>query len=411
MDAELIIVGSELLRPGYEDAHAAWLTERLNALGADVRHVGIVGDDVARIESAVRAALCRSEVVITSGGLGPTEDDRTREAVARALGVPLDLDTEMAERLEARFREAGPRLGRSQLRQASRPRGARFLENPLGTAPGLLVESGQTRLFALPGVPGEMKAMFEASVVPRLREGGLAILTQRRLKVSGRNESEVDERLRDLYSRPGAEVTILAGSSGIELLLRVDGPTPEAAASRLEELDLVLSERLGDDLYGRDDDTLAAVVGSLLRTSGLTVATAESCTAGLLSGALTEVPGSSAWFRGGIVAYADDLKRSLVGVRVETLRSEGAVSAAVARELAEGARARCGSDYGLGVTGIAGPGGGSEGKPVGLVHVAVAADGLLSDDRALFSGDRELVRRKTVTFALDRLRRRLRGIP
>jgi nicotinamide-nucleotide amidase len=405
--AELIAVGSELLRFGRRDGNGEWLTEQLNRAGIDVSARSQVEDEAATIAASLRVALERSETVLVTGGLGPTADDRTREAVALALGVGLEQDAERLAELRAQFEARGYPFKPVQAKQAERPRGAEWIPNPIGTAPGFRIRTGGRSLFVLPGVPAEMREMFRRSVLPLLNRG--AAFATRVLKVGGRTESAVDERVRDLYERPGLAVTILTGREGIELHLRAAGSEESSAVQRLDELERRMGERLGADLYGRDDDTLPAVVGRLLRRGGRTVATAESCTAGMLAAAITREPGSSGWFRGGTVVYSDDLKQSLAGVRAATLEAHGAVSERVAHELAAGARERCAADYGIGITGIAGPSGGSPDKPVGLVHLAVADCDAVSHRRLRQIGDRELIRKRTVIAALDHLRRLLLG--
>ena len=408
MDAELIAVGSELLEPGFRDTNSAWLSERLLRAGATVRQVTLVGDDAGRIADLVARSLDRADVLLLTGGLGPTADDRTREGVARALGVALELDDAAAAAILAFLRGRGREATPEQLAQALRPSGSRTLRNPVGTAPGLLAEREGRLVAALPGVPAEMRGMFLESVEPILLARRGRAVRRRILKIAGRTESSVDAQVRDLYRAEGAEVTILAKSSGIQLVLRVEGRDDAEAASRLEALDRAFAARLGPDLYGRDDESLASVVGRALAAAGQTVATAESCTAGLLSAALTAIPGSSEWFRGGIVAYANDLKSTLAGVREGTLSSRGAVSEETAEELAQGARGRCAATWGLGVTGIAGPGGGTDAKPVGLVWLGVAGPRGSRATRHRLGGDRDLVRARSVTLALDLLRREMR---
>jgi competence/damage-inducible protein CinA-like protein len=352
------------------------------------------------------AALRAGDLVILTGGLGPTEDDRTREALARALGRPLERDAEREERLRAMFESRGRTFRPMQARQTEKPRGAEWVDNPLGTAPGVLCRRAGRLVIALPGVPAEMRRMFEDSVAPLASARAMGALARRALKIGGRLEASVDEQLRDLYGTRGVDVTILAGHEGIELQLAAHGADAEHARLALDALEREIADRLGDDLYGKDDETLPVAVGRALTAAGLSVATAESCTAGLLAAALTEVPGSSAWFRGGVVPYADDLKPVLADVPVEVVARSGAVSEDVARALAEGVRRRTGASLGVGITGIAGPGGGSADKPVGLVHVAIAGPARTDHWRLLHVGDRALIRRRSVSFALDRLRRR-----
>ena len=401
MQAELIAVGTELLDLGRRDTNSEWLTERLARAGVRVIGRTLVDDDEERIAGHVRGAVSRAEWVIVCGGLGPTGDDVTREGVADALDLPLERDPGMESELRARFEARGFPFDARQERQADRPRGAVWLANPIGSAAGFLVEGGGARVAVLPGVPAELKIIYSESLAPLFGEGDAP--ARRVLKVAGRPESWVDRRVRDLYAMPRGRVTVLSGSEGVEVALQVE---------TLEELGAVestVTERLGDDLYGRDDDTLAGVTGSLLEARGLTVATAESCTAGLLAGAITSVPGSAAWFRGGVVAYADPVKVEVVGVMPATLEHHGAVSAEVARELAAGIRKVLGSDLGIGITGIAGPSGGSAEKPVGLVHIAVDSDAGGAERVVWLPGDRDLIRRRAVTAALDLLRRRLLG--
>lgn len=402
MRAELVGVGSELLGLGRRDSNGDWLQARLEEIGIRTALRTLVEDDPERIASVVRAALQRSAVAIVTGGLGPTEDDRTREGLARALDRPLERDP-------ARLRRLGLEPDDGRARQADRPRGSAWIDNPVGSAPGLEVARGGCLLFALPGVPAEMKAMFRQSALPRLLELPRPRIVRAGVTIAGLRESEVDERIRDLYGAHGVEITILASPDAIELHFVTGDPSVAEAESRrrLERVEGEVRRRLGRAVVGGVGDRLAVAVGRVLARSGRTLATAESCTAGLLAATITSVAGSSAWYRGGFVVYDDQLKVALAGVSAETLREHGAVSEAVARELARGARERCGADAGLGVTGIAGPGGGSPDKPVGRVHVGLQLGNESDHLRLDLSGDRETVRRRSVAFALDRLRRRL----
>jgi nicotinamide-nucleotide amidase len=407
MTAVVLAVGSELLRPGRRDTNGEWLVGRLLDLGIETRWRSAVDDDVVRIARLIRAAWEDAGVVLLTGGLGPTEDDRTREALAYAFEAPLTRDPVMTRRITSMFSARGRIAGPRQWRQADRPEGAAWIDNTLGSAPGLLVERDGRLLAALPGVPAEMKAMFDASLAPRLATLHGGALARTTLRIAGRPESWVDELVRDLYGTRGTETTILASPGSVELLVTARGADAAEARARLEGLTDAMRVRLGIDLFGADGETLAGVVGRLLAARDATVAVAESCTAGLLGAALTEVPGSSAWFRGGVVCYADDLKTSLAGVPAELLRAHGAVSEAVAQALADGARAACAADFGLGITGIAGPAGGTPEKPVGTVHIALADSGAGSSVNLDWPGDRELIRKRAVMVALDLLRRRL----
>jgi len=405
--AVVLAVGSELLTPGRRDTNAEWLIARLFDLGIETAWRAMIGDDVSRIEELSRAAWSGATLVLVTGGLGPTEDDRTREALARAFDAPLVRDEEMAGRIVARLTGLGRVASPRQVLQADRPRGAAWIENPLGSAPGILIERDGRLLAALPGVPAEMKAMFDASVAKRLAPYGAGTLARQTLRISGRPESYVDDLLRDLYGTEGTETTILASAGSVELILTARGSGGGEARARLAALEAQMRGRLGRDLYGAGDDTLAAVVGRLLLARQATVAAAESCTGGGLGAALTDVPGSSGWFRGGLVCYANDLKTSLAGVPAAQLEAHGAVSEEVSRALAAGARTRLGATFGLGITGIAGPDGGTAAKPVGTVHIALDDGGQGAATALNWPGDRALIRRRAVAAALDLLRRRL----
>lgn len=406
MRATLIAVGTELLHAGRQDTNGDWIAERLEREGVEIVARTRIADEPDAIAGAIRQGLADAEWVVLTGGLGPTEDDRTREAVAAALGVELQRDEDVAREIRARFAAHGRPCGDHQLRQADRPRGAAWLANPMGTAPGFRFERGGRTVVALPGVPAEMRAMFGAALEGRVG-GGRVVRTRRTYKIGGRYESSVDRAIEDLYARPGITITILASIPGIELHVVVSGASARESRHRLEEVGAEIERRLPGDVYGTDDDTLAAVVGRLLVSRGRTVATAESCTAGLVAAELTSVDGSSGWFRGGLLVYDDALKVRLAGVDRGTLERHGAVSAEVAAELAQGAVEATGADIGIGVTGIAGPGGGSEAKPVGTVHLALAGASGTEGNVFRFPGDRAAVRGRTVAWALDRLRRRL----
>ena len=411
MNAVVVAVGSELLGPGRRDTNGEWLIGRLFELGIETSWRVATGDDAPRIARVVRAALHDASVVLLTGGLGPTEDDRTREAVALALDAPLVRDPAMADRIAALFTTRGRTPGPRQARQADRPEGMAWVDNPLGSAPGLLLERDSGLLAALPGVPAELKVMFDASVAPRLAKRSQGALAKTMLRVAGRPESFVVELLRDLYDSEGTETTILASSGSVEILLTARGADAAAARARCDALAIAMRGRLGIDVYGVDDDSLAVVVSRLLVARGATLAIAESCTGGLLGATLTDVPGASSWFRGGLLCYSNEIKTSLAGVPDELLSTHGAVSEPVARALAAGARRVCSADFGLGVTGVAGPDGGTPGKPVGTVYVALADGGVGRTVHLDWPGDRALIRRRAVTVALDLLRRRLLAEP
>ncbi|ANM32067.1 hypothetical protein ABI59_03945 [Acidobacteria bacterium Mor1] len=405
--AALIAVGSELLSLGRVDTNGVWITERLQRLGIDVRMRTIVDDDEVRIAQALRAGVEHADVLVVTGGLGPTDDDRTRESLAAAFGLELTRDEALVERLRGRFAERGYPFHDEQARQADKPASAEWLRNRVGVAPGVYLEHEATRIALLPGVPAEMKSIWEEELAPRLT--GLAGVARRTatLRVAGRTESSVDREIGDLYEAEGLEITLLAGAGELTVHLIARGAADEVAAQRLASAKQRLTQRLGADLFGEDDASLAGAAGRLLAESGLDLAVAESCTGGLLGGALTAVPGSSAWFKGGVIAYSNELKVLLAGVDPDLLAAHGAVSEEVARGLASGVRARAGADLGIGITGVAGPGGGTAEKPVGLVHLALSGGGEEEAWHLNLPGDRDAVRRRAVFSALDRLRRRL----
>lgn len=406
--AAVVAVGSELLRPRRRDRNTPLLKERLAALGIPTLHQVVAADDEALLTETIRAALDRFRFVLVAGGLGPTTDDRTRAAAAAALSARLVEHARSLRRLEARFRERGFPMPAVNRRQALLPEGAEALPNPAGTAPGVFAraESGAV-LVLLPGPPSELAAMFDAEAAPRLagESGATDAPAAFTLGLAGLPESRLEERLADLYPKPPSPLEVSVLASGGELSLRVSAPAAEepAAAALADRI----AERLGDAVYTRAPaERLEHAVGRELARRGERAAVAESLTGGLIAERLTRVPGASAWFDLGVAAYADEAKTALLGVRPDTLAAEGAVSRAVAERMAEGVRRRAGNAWGLAVTGIAGPGGGSREKPVGLVWIAVAGP-VTRAERRRFPGDRSLVRRLTSTCALDLLRRSL----
>jgi nicotinamide-nucleotide amidase len=407
--AEIIAVGSELLTPFRTDTNSLWLTERLNSVGVEVKLKTIVGDDDARLEETVRDALKRSGVVLLTGGLGPTEDDITRKIAARALGRRLLLDEKVLDDIKAKFLRWGRQMPEINARQAMVMEGAEVLPNPNGSAPGLYLEHDGRVVALLPGPPREMKPMFEGLVLPRLaeRSGGVRVV-RRVLRVAGLGESAVDERIAPVYTQyKNPQTTILFNSTEIEIHLTAQAKTEAEAELLLDGLAGQIEERLGDSVFAFRGEKMEEVVGLRLAVGGFTLATAESCTGGLVAHRLTEVPGSSTYFMEGVVTYSNEAKTRLLGVPAELIGAHGAVSAEVAEAMAVGVKRRAETDFGLSVTGIAGPGGGSEEKPVGLVYVALADDAHTEHKRALLPGDRHLIRWRASQFALDLLRRRL----
>lgn len=409
--ASILAVGSELLGTSRLDTNSLFLTGELEAMGIQVVRKACVGDEWPELEAEMRLALGRTPLLVVSGGLGPTADDRTKEVLAAVVGRPLVRDEGILAGLRERFRRRGWEMPKVNEKQADVIEGAVVLPNARGSAPGFLVEASDRTVVLLPGVPSELTTMWTTEAAPLLaRVYGSAGLHRRVLKVGGLPESLVEERVKHVYAaHPGFPVTILAHAGEVQLHFAAWG-APEEAARVLDRIESDFRKALGDDIYGRDDETLEGAVGDLFRAHGQTLALAESCTGGLLAARVTEVAGSSDYFLGSAVTYANSAKASLVGVSAATLERFGAVSEETAREMALGARRRFGSTLGVSVTGIAGPGGGSPEKPVGTVHVALdAADGTPVHGRFLFGGDRALIRRWTTTAALVMIRHHLMG--
>ncbi len=415
MRVELLAVGTELLLGDIVNSNAAELGQGLAGAGLDVLTSVVVGDNVGRIAAAVCAALERAEALVITGGLGPTQDDLTREALASVAGVPLARDPE----LERALRERYAALGRASVpeinyRQADRPGDAEPLPNSRGTAPGLRLQLGDRVIYALPGVPEEMSAMFTAAVLPDLlrRAGQPAVIRSRLLRVAGMWESAVAEALAgvvaELDTAGNPTLAFLAGGGEVSVRITAKAADAAAAGRLVEPVERAVRTALGENVYGADRDTLPSVVHGLLLSRGETVAVAESLTGGLLGARLTEVAGSSATFLGGLVAYAAAAKASLLGVPEAILSDPGAVSAAAARAMAEGARHRLGASYGVALTGVAGPDP-QEDEPPGTVFLGLAGPTGSTATLRQFPGDRDRVRRLAVGAALDLLRRWLRG--
>jgi nicotinamide-nucleotide amidase len=412
LDAEIIAVGSEMLTAERVDTNSLYLTGELNNLGVEVVFKCVIGDHRDRLADAVQRALGRSAIVILSGGLGPTEDDVTREAVAQALGRQLIFRPAISAALEQRFARTKRKMSEVNKRQAFVMEGAEVLLNDRGTAPGQWIEASGSVAILLPGPPHELKSMFARECLPRL-----ARLVPRQairtafLRITGMPESDLDALISPVYKKYQNPVTtILAASGDLQVHLRARCSTVEEAEVLLSEVTAPIAALLGDRLYSRTGDPLEVVVGNLLRQQQATVAVAESCTGGMLGARFTTTPGSSDYFLGGFITYSDRLKTDLLGVSPETLKEFGAVSPETAEAMAIGARARTASTYAIAVTGIAGPGGATEQKPVGLVYVAIAGvAGTLVVNRQ-FLGDRQRIRIFTTQMALDLLRRQLLGL-
>ena len=410
MTACIIAVGTEMLTPFRVDTNSLFVTEHLNAIGCDVRMKAVVGDDVGELASVVQGALEWADVIVLTGGLGPTEDDITRDGVARVLRRSLSENEDVVERIRKRFARRGLAMPDINRRQGMVPEGATILENANGTAPGLWLEQGRTAIVLLPGPPREMRPMFEAVVRDRLspRSQG-AGLFRRVLKITGRTESDVDATVQPIYGPwAGQDVpistTILAVLGQIELHLTARAPDRATGDRVLDAGVRALTAALGESVYSVDGSALEAVVGGLLKDRGLTIAAAESCTGGLLSSRLTDVPGSSAYVHSGVVCYSNRSKVEWLGVSESLIAEHGAVSEPVARAMAAGVRSRTGASVGVGVTGIAGPGGGTPEKPVGTVAIAVLCGDAERVRTFQFFGGRDLVKFQASQAALNILR-------
>jgi nicotinamide-nucleotide amidase len=407
---EVLAIGTELLLGQVVDTNSAWIGEQLALAGIDSHLQVKVGDNQGRIVTAIRQALARSEALICCGGLGPTQDDITREAIAEVLGVPLELDDTIAARIEEFFGARGRTMARNNLRQAEVPAGATVIPQVRGTAPGLICHFGDRTIYAVPGVPHEMREMVGRAVIPDLiaHAGTPATILSRTLRTWGMAESTLAERLGDRLaaldapSSSGMTIAFLAsGIEGIKVRLTAKAPTREEAFALLGREETAIRELLGPVVFGADDEGMEAAVGKLLVEAGWTLGVAESLTGGLVGSRLSEVPGASDWFRGGIVAYASDVKKKLLGV------GDGpVVSQTAAEEMALGAASALGADVGIALTGVAGPTE-QDGQPVGTVWIGLALEGVSEARLFQMGGDREQIRQIATISALDLLRRRL----
>lgn len=412
MNAEVLAIGSELLVPGRVETNATTITARLRQIGVPVAARVTVADEPGWLESAFRAALSRADVVIATGGLGPTADDLTREAAARALGRPLRRDAGLLDELRARFARYGRVMAPVNEQQADVIEGARVLPNPRGTASGQWVEQDGRILVLLPGPPHEMIPMLEQHVLPQLRERvGGEVLVTRVLRITGLGESDVEQLVAPIYTRfQNPQTTILSQPGLVELHLTASAPDAPAATLLVEQLAAPLRDVMAGRVFSEDGRDLPEVVGQLLLERKLTLAVAESCTAGLLAARLTEPPGASGFFGQGWITYSNASKTSQLGVPADLLARHGAVSEEVAAAMAEGALARSGADVALAITGIAGPDGGTADKPVGLVYVAMDGAAGRRVKRLHLPGERGRVRSQAAQAALDMLRRGLLGL-
>ncbi len=413
MNAEIVAIGSELLTPFRQDTNSLYLTEKLNQFGVEVIFKTIVGDRREHLTAAASQALSRADIVIFMGGLGPTEDDLTREAVADALGLELHRVPAIVAGLEQRFAAHGWKMAPNNIKQADVIAGATVLPNANGSAPGQWIggkyEGRERIVMLLPGPPHELKALFEEQCIDRLRAKlPPQFIATRELKVTGLGESACDARVAPIYQRySDVQTTILAGAGEIQLHLKTRAASLDAAQKRVDELVGEIEEELGDLVFSDNGDSMERIVGYYLQMRSATLAVAESCTGGLLGERITSVSGSSRYFVGGAIVYSNQLKTALAGVTPELIAKHGAVSREVAAALSEGIRQRCGATLGLGITGVAGPDGGTAEKPVGLVFHALASDAGTEVVERRFAGDRKRIRWFATQQALDMVRRKL----
>ena len=413
MNAEIIAIGSELLTPFRKDTNSLYLTEKLNQLGVAVKFKTVVGDDRPDLVATAQHAIFRSDIVIFMGGLGPTEDDLTREAVAEALGLELKRDPEVLRKIEERFASFGRKMTPNNEKQADVIAGGVVLPNRSGTAPGQWISGkyeGRERIvILLPGPPLELKPLFEEQCFERLRAKlPTAYIATRVLKVAMLGESAVDARVAPIYKRyPDIQTTILAGAGDVQFNLFKRAESREEAEARVEELAGLIEDELGDALYSSKGESLEQIIGYYLQMRNATLAVAESCTGGMIGGRIASVAGSSRYFLGGAIVYSNELKTKFADVPAGVIAKHGAVSSEVAAAMAEGIREKTGATLGLSVTGIAGPGGGTAEKPVGLVYLAVNGERGTEVVERKFPGDRHRIQMFATQQALDLVRQRL----
>jgi nicotinamide-nucleotide amidase len=410
-NASIVTIGNELLNGHTMDTNATYICQQLLSIGIPVVSVYTVGDDIGQIVRALKRAAEDADIVIATGGLGPTDDDITRQAFAEFLNVKLQVDSKLLEDIHNFFEKRNLAMPERNAIQAHIPQGAEPIENPLGTAPGIFAKRKDEILFALPGVPFEMKQMFEAEVLPRLRKrGGGRFVVIEKIRCFGAGESVIAEKLGNLMARQRNPLINSTVSSGVITLHVVATGQDEKQAKQMAQSDIGhLRSLLGDLVYGIDEQTLSEVVGQLLTDNKKTIATAESCTGGLVAKMLTDISGSSAYFTQGWITYSNKAKIEQLGVPKELIEKHGAVSEEVASAMAKNAQQKAQTDYSIAITGIAGPSGGTEQKPVGLVYICVGSDNICQTRRFLFSQSRDIIRNRAALTALNMLRLALIG--
>ncbi|SDC50603.1 MULTISPECIES: competence/damage-inducible protein A [unclassified Candidatus Frackibacter] len=412
MRAEIVSIGTELLLGQIIDTNAAYIAEKLAELGIDLYHRNTVGDNKERLYKSLKMSLERSDIVLTTGGLGPTDDDLTREVVADVMKVELIKDQDLVERIEGFFKDLGREMTENNLTQAYLPAGAEPIINEQGTAAGIILEKDNNTIISMPGVPEEMKKMMSKTVIPYLKKklGSNQLIKSKVLKVCGYGESSLETEIKDILDeQTNPTIALLAGKAEVHLRITAKSKDEELADQLIKEAEAKLRSRLGVNIFGVNDETLEEVIGNYLKNEKLTLAVAESCTGGLIGDRITDIPGSSSYFERGVVTYSNQAKKDLLRVKEKTLKEEGAVSKKVALKMAKGVKELASTDLGVSVTGIAGPGGGSKEKPVGLVYMGLATSEGTKAFRFKFHGNRQQIKYLTSQYVLDKLRRYLEG--
>lgn len=408
MNAEIIAVGTEILLGDIVNTNAQFLSKKLAQMGISVYHQSVVGDNSNRLKEELNESFKRSDIVITTGGLGPTKDDLTKEIGAEYFNKEMILNEESLETIKNYFKKQGRKLSKNNEKQAYFPKDSIILPNNFGTAPGCIIEENNKYLIMLPGPPREIIPMFEQHVVPYLKKFNEGVLISKVLKICGKGESQVVTEINHLIeNQTNPTVAPYAKENEVTLRLTAKASNEEDALSLIAPLEKEIKDILGDNIYGTDSDTLEGVIGNFLIENNLSIATAESCTGGLLCGRLVNYPGISKCLVEGIVTYSNDSKMNRIGVKKETLENFGAVSEETALEMAKGVAKTSGADIGISTTGIAGPSGGTDEKPIGLVYIGYYIQGKSFAKRFVFPGNRESIRNRTVTVALDYLRKNL----
>ncbi|AZO95477.1 competence/damage-inducible protein A [Halocella sp. SP3-1] len=408
MIVEIISIGTELLLGDIIDTNSTYIAEKLTENGFDIHYVSTVGDNLARITATIKRAQQRADIIITTGGLGPTDDDLTREAIAASMGLELKKDERLLTAIKNYFREKNYSMTVNNEKQACLPEGATEIPNEKGTAPGILLERDDIIIISMPGVPGEMKDMLERKVLPYLKELSAGLIQSKVLNFFGIGESSLEMEIKDILDKQtNPTIALLAGKGEVKIRITSKASSKEKAGELIAAVEKGIRERVGEYVYGSDDKGLAVVVAELLKEKGLSIATAESCTGGLLGDRITNIAGSSEYFQGGVIAYSNQVKHELLGVEENTLKKYGAVSAETAQEMAEGIKDNMSTDIGIAITGIAGPGGGSQGKPVGLVYLGLAIDDYSQTFKLKLRNDRAWNKWMSTQYALYYLYRYL----